>query len=169
MGKLVGVVVLLVPLLANAQPSVPQADDDEVPPGPPRVVLEPPQPEVEPPPPPPPPTRLVREHRWNLFTAGTCTFAGSWMAPLVVGSATRQYELIAPLVGPLLQIRHLQNDGTPFPGMFAAVLVLDALVQAGGLAMLIAGVTTRRNVRLPIQVAPAAGVSGGGLVVAGRF
>lgn len=156
--------VVALPRLAAAQeplaPAVEQADDAEVPPTTPPA---PPPPPRDPPaahpltlapegamllPPPQgwsyrlseaPPTR---ERRWGLFTAGIVTLSVAWVANLQAGIPTGEWFLDVPLIGPLMEIARLNGGGgggDAIVGWLDFMLVTDALVQIGGLAMVIAG------------------------------
>ena len=88
----------------------------------------------------------VRERRWELFTAGMVIFSCAWVANLQAGIATQEGFLDLPLVGPLLEAARIGGGGNPFVGMVDFFLVTDALVQMGGLAMVIAGAATHHDV-----------------------
>jgi hypothetical protein len=166
MRPLVMMLVMTLTGLAAAQEPIPpaaavdQADDDEVPnavqlkpPPPPKPMLEtprragtgilllPPAPGygyrvVDAPP--------VPEKRWGLFTAGVVMLSVAWCANLQAGIPTGEWRLDVPLLGPLLEIERL-GGGDPFVGFVDLMLVTDAAVQLGGLAMMIAGGTTYKN------------------------
>ncbi len=73
-----------------------------------------------------------------------------------------------PVLGPLLLLGQI-GGGYSYGGAF---LILDALAQGAGLAMLIVGIATRRGPRPQPQrfaITPMLTTSGGGLMVAGRF
>ena len=170
MRLLAFVLALVVPALAAAQqplaPAVEQADDAEVPPAtpPPPAPPAPPAPTVAPltlspratmllPPPQgwsyrvteAPPTR---ERRWGLFTAGIVTLSVAWVANLQAGIPTGEWFLDVPLIGPLMEIARLSGGGgggDSIVGWLDFMLVTDALVQMGGLALTIAGAHSYRD------------------------
>jgi hypothetical protein len=90
-----------------------------------------------------------QERRWGLFTAGVVTFGASYLANLQAGIPTGQVYLDVPLIGPLLEISLFTNrnsyGSSAFDGWMIFLLVSDAAVQMGGLAMTIAGAATRRS------------------------
>lgn len=114
--------------------------------------------------------------RKGLVIAGAVTFGVSWLAS--AGWALRlaqdreegrgprwddddepppEAPLYVPLVGPWIALGTLDPDRGQ-----TAVLVLDGVVQAGGLAMLVAGVAAKRTVLVRsakghVAVAPSAG------------
>jgi hypothetical protein len=162
---------IAVPRLAGAQqplaPAVEQADDGEVPPTTaPPPAPPPPAPTVAPTPlalsprttmllPAPqgwayrvtegPPTH---EHRWGMFTAGIVTLSVAYVANLQAGIPTGEWFLDVPLIGPLMEISRLNGAGSgadPFIGWLDFMLVSDAIVQMGGLALTIAGAKTYRD------------------------
>jgi hypothetical protein len=180
MRPLVLMLTLAVGSLAAAQepiaPAVEQADDAEVPPAsPPATPPPPPAPVVAAPvllQPPPgwryqlldaPPTT---EKRWGLFIAGIVTFTVLWAANLQAGIPTGEWRLDIPLFGPLFELSRI-GDGGGFAGFFDLLLVSDAALQIGGLAMMIAGATTSRTKpgRQRIELVPL----GAGVALRGAF
>ena len=83
------------------------------------------------------------------------------------GCYDRVWPLFIPVVGPWIQMG-FGNDATT-----TAYLAFDGLVQAGGLAMIIAGAVTRTKVAVyaknGLQVNPLLASGGTGLLVSGRF
>ena len=75
-----------------------------------------------------------------------------------------------PVLGPWIELGFLHGSGAPLGG---ALLAFDGLVQAGGLAMLIAGAVTHTRVavysRNSLQLNPLTVVGGSGILVSGRF
>ena len=158
MRPLLLAVTLLAASLATAQeplaPAVEQADDAEAPPA-----IPPPTPEAPAtrrpalqllaPPPPGWSYRVVdgppaRVRRWGLFTAGMVTFSVAWAANLQAGISTGQIFVDVPLIGPLLELTNM-SGGDPIVGWIDFMLVSDALVQMGGLAMVIASAKRYEN------------------------
>ena len=71
------------------------------------------------------------------------TYSGSSSSSF--GNATELWPLYIPVLGPWIEMGFLHGSGAPLGG---ALLAFDGLVQAGGLAMLIAGAVTRTKVAI---------------------
>ncbi|MFO0627914.1 MAG: hypothetical protein U0325_20220 [Polyangiales bacterium] len=92
----------------------------------------------------PPGARVVTRSRSGLISGGAAMFGSAWLTSLVVGTtanAARESDgwgwLAVPVIGPLIAggtIRGVSSSGW-------TVLILDTLLQSGGLAMFIHGIT----------------------------
>ena len=86
------------------------------------------------------------------------------------GDASALWPLYIPVLGPWIEMGFLHGSGAPLGG---ALLAFDGLVQAGGLAMLIAGAVTRTRVAIyaknNLQISPLTLTGGSGILVGGRF
>ena len=113
------------------------------------------------------------EVRTGLVIGGAVTFGVVWVVfnlfPAAVGSAVgcRQCNfLIIPAIGPII----LAAQSNP---SLASLLVLDAIVQAGGLAMLITGIAAQRTMWVRdgrmVQLVPILSPGMNGLGLVGRF
>jgi hypothetical protein len=111
-------------------------------------------------------TREVR--RIGLGIAGSCIFGGLWLITGVVGYTANAPAAFVPIIGPLF---YLSGRDRTDDRMGNAFLILDAIVQAGGVAMAIAGFATKKKVQttVPVVVAPMVTPAGGGLFAAGTF
>jgi hypothetical protein len=87
-----------------------------------------------------------------LIIAGAATF-GSVYALNVLGASAGgdNAALFVPVLGPFIEIGHL-NAG-PLSGLAGVFLVLDGLAQAGGVAMLIGGIASTKQVLVRRDVA----------------
>jgi hypothetical protein len=130
----------------------------------------------------PPGYRVEASPRWGLVTAGATTLGLAWAINVAVaikldhapdGSGDPNFDdmywpMFIPVVGPALAIPTSDASGTG-----AAILGLDSAVQAGALAMFIAGfafpeleVVKRKT---PVWVEPTASRDGSGLTLSGSF
>ncbi len=123
-----------------------------------------------------PPVAEPARPRRGLIIGGSILFGVTWGltafasligSSLCEGLCTNDPIVGAvPVLGPLLLLGQIGGDS-------GTVLVLDALAQGAGLAMLIVGIATSRGSRPQPQrfaVAPMLTTTGGGgLMVAGRF
>lgn len=92
----------------------------------------------------PPGARVVTRARTGLISGGAAMFGSAWLTSLIVGTAggsSRTEDgwgwLAVPVIGPLIAggtIRGVSSSGW-------TVLIVDTLLQAGGLAMFIHGLT----------------------------
>lgn len=86
------------------------------------------------------------------------------------GYASELWPLYIPVLGPWIEMGFLHGSGSQLGG---ALLAFDGLVQAGGLAMIIAGAVTRTKVAIyaknNLQINPLTLNGGSGIVVGGRF
>jgi hypothetical protein len=90
-------------------------------------------------------------------TSSTCTSAA--------------WPLYIPVLGPFLQLGYLNGNSLT---TVRTLLVMDGLLQGGGLAMLIAGAVARQATAVPMsggraQLSPYPLVGGAGLALVGRF
>ncbi len=123
-----------------------------------------------------------------MIIAGAAAFGGAWFVSAMVATAVEQDNetewLYIPLAGPwvTLAARDYAGNGCRDTVLFecskarsedtyATVgLVLDGLIQAGGLAVFIAGLAVRRERSVPVfTVAPLPVQSGAGLQALGSF
>jgi hypothetical protein len=89
--------------------------------------------------------------RTGLVIAGSVLFGTLWVPSAVAGSFVSEPVAFAPVVGPFVVAA--QAAGTPgVNGALVFALVLDGVAQAGGLAMLIAGLAAREPVLLRADV-----------------
>jgi hypothetical protein len=119
-------------------------------------------------------------NRVGLITGGAILFAVPYLFSALSGAvaadSNRWYgggnpaaAMYVPIVGPIIQIGHSDSAALDF------VLVLDALAQAGGFAMLIGGLASPKKVLVrndlgTLGVAPLMLPSGGGgMAVHGTF
>ena len=138
--------------------------------------------------------RYVNRPRVGLIIAGSVTLGASWLFSTLtasanvgpyyatdyslgyastssaVGDTTALWPLYIPVLGPWIEMGFLHGSGAPLGG---ALLAFDGLVQAGGLAMLIAGAVTHTRVAVysqsSLQLSPLSVVGGSGILVSGRF
>lgn len=176
------VAMLLLPSFALAQAETP------LPPPPPPPMVEAPPPQAFEPMPAAGPLRMEgvagqtpplgyhaqTEFRTGLVVAGAITFGVVWVVlnlfPLTVanafGGCGNCNLLIIPAIGPIILATQSNSS-------LASLLVLDAIVQAGGLAMLITGLAAQRTVWVRdarrVQVLPILSPGMQGLGVVGSF
>ncbi len=80
----------------------------------------------------------------SFVIAGTAMFAAGYLPALVFGGRFTQGELGIPILGPLIDLRRCNRcTGTSAENGAVAGLVLDAAVQAAGLALVLVGVIRR--------------------------
>ena len=129
-------------------------------------------------PPPPPPKHPEQQRRWGLLTAGIGIFGGLYILTNMGGYLTGNSGTLIPVVGPLLYINttpcvesqfnfcsSTYDSDQRFSNLF---LVLDAIGQAAGIAMAIAGYTTTHQVM--VAITPTINPNGGyGFSAVGRF
>ncbi|HRI54466.1 MAG TPA: hypothetical protein PLW65_30210 [Pseudomonadota bacterium] len=86
------------------------------------------------------------------------------------GATSTLWPLYIPVLGPWIQMGYLYGNGSQ---LGSTLLAIDGLVQAGGLAILIAGAVSRTRVavyaRNSLTVSPLTVSSGSGVLVGGRF
>jgi hypothetical protein len=107
------------------------------------------------------------QRRIGLGIAGASIFGGTYLITAFIGTFGPQY-LYIPVVGPTVQAVHERaGDGLVYIG------VLNGLIQACGLAMMIAGFATKTRTLVyrdtQVSFAPYAAPGGGGLFAVGRF
>ncbi len=107
------------------------------------------------------------KRRIGLGITGAAIFGGTYMINVFVASLGVP-NLYIPIAGPIVEAVSARSGDGP-----AYVAVLDSLVQAGGLAMMIAGFATKKRSLIyrdtEIAFAPYAGSGGAGLFAMGRF
>ncbi len=112
-----------------------------------------------------------------LIVWGSVAFGVSWSLAIVGAVAASRYDggaywLYFPVVGPIAWLSTGSGGGG---GGNTLVLIADALLQAGGLTMLIAGIVRARSADRAeadaprLAIAPTFGPQGAGFAVAGRF
>jgi hypothetical protein len=126
-----------------------------------------------------------------MIIAGASALGGAWFISAMVATAVEQDNetewLYIPVVGPFITLGARDygadscNDSTGFldnceqkleaENTYAGVgLVLDGVIQAGGLAVLIAGLVVRRERAVPVySIAPLPVRGGSGIQVIGSF
>ena len=124
--------------------------------------------------------------RKGLVIGGAVTFGVSWLASAGYGSylisqresdywerddeeARPEMVLFVPLAGPWIALGTVEHDRRE-----AAVFVAGGIVQAGGLAMLIAGVVAKqpvlvKNKHAEVGIVPSVGPNGSGAMLHGSF
>ena len=129
--------------------------------------------------------RYVNRRQTGLIVGGAVTLGGAWLVSVgiatLAASQTTGYStsldfsetwpLLLPIVGPWIQMKFTGSG--PYTDITNTFLVLDGVVQAGGLAMLIAGVATHQRVAIyaknGIQLTPLLLSGSSGMLVSGRF
>ena len=171
----------MVPTVALAQPA---SSDDPADPNP--QANQPPPVVIVNPPPPAPVVRYVEPEyetytdTWNapLFTSGAIVFLGSYGASVVVAAMSEDDEvdrgndrLYVPVLGPWLALDDrpdcpIEQESCDMETTKKVLLVADGVLQAGGVATMIAGLlspTEHRIIRRPavtskkVRVSPSAG------------
>jgi hypothetical protein len=121
------------------------------------------------------PVRYEQRRRVGLAIAGGAMFGGVYLASTIVASFIDDKSLAVPVAGPFIEMGVLASASGSSSSSLAPVqfaLLMNGLVQAAGVAMLIAGLATKQNVALyrpRFCVSPYAAQAGGGLVASGRF
>jgi hypothetical protein len=89
-----------------------------------------------------------------------------------LGCRQAGWPIYLPIIGPFIQMGFLSGSGA---NTGRAILAIDGVVQAGGVAMSIAGAvlwgshTSHSQYAKRLQVVPYSGSTGTGLVALGRF
>lgn len=124
--------------------------------------------------------------RDGLIGGGIALFAVPYLTTVIAAAVTSdvcnadsslgcreaKWPIYIPVIGPFVQMGYISGNGS---NTAKALLAIDGTLQAGGIAMLIAGIALRasgKNDGLQarrIQFLPAALGSGSGLVAMGRF
>ncbi|MGZ3438550.1 MAG: hypothetical protein ACXVDD_03505 [Polyangia bacterium] len=108
----------------------------------------------------------VVEKRWGLFTSGVIMLSVGWGASLTAGIPTGAWALDVPLIGPVILAAQIGSGGDSLVGFIDLMLVTDAAVQIGGLALMIAGGTTyKKKPQQRIELVPL----GAGAAIRGSF
>ena len=88
--------------------------------------------------------------RQGLVIAGGVTFGAMYLFSAAGAAASADKSLFVPIAGPFLQLGNIDftstTEGRAFAGLAAVVLVVDGLAQLAGAAMLLAGLTTKKEV-----------------------
>jgi len=107
-----------------------------------------------------------RKPKLRLVISGAVLAGVFYVMPLALAIRYEEGELAVPVLGPLIDLRrcHDCTSGPVGKGEVAG-LVLDSLFQAGGVALLLAGLVQKR----PPKVTVAPMLSAPGFVVGGRF
>jgi hypothetical protein len=109
--------------------------------------------------------RLPRP-KLRLVVSGAVLAGVFYVIPLALAIRYEEGELAVPLLGPLIDLRRCHDcTAGPIGQGEVAGLVLMSIFQAGGAAMLIAGLVKKRPP--PVTVVPL--FSTPGLAVGGRF
>lgn len=117
------------------------------------------------------PTQTELRPRYGLMAAGIAMFAGVWAITTASGVLSDRNELAIPIAGPIITAVDLHDQYRSGPGLTMATtaLVVDAMLQATGVILAIAGGASRVRVtkRTPAATAPTVTPYGAGL--SGRF
>lgn len=115
---------------------------------------------------------------------GSVVGGSAYLAYAVGGGISGQSTAAVPLAGPLIHLEQIAAQGRACKGecfwmhlsnvIAGASLFIDALAQAAGLAMLIAGASIQKKAApamsyKPLRLAPAAGPGLVGLTLQGAF
>jgi hypothetical protein len=106
------------------------------------------------------------------MSAGLIIFSIPWTFTSIYGYVSNDGVLAVPVLGPVIWAGQQHVDQSDVGGRMATMgLAFDTLLQAGGLAMAIAGAATKHKIRVRdrVTIAPAASPQGATLAVAGRF
>ena len=99
------------------------------------------------------------QYRKGLIIGGAVTFGAMYLIPAAATVTSNDKSLLVPIAGPFIAIGHLdfnsRGDGGGFAQLAAVVLVIDGLAQTAGAAMLLAGLTTKKEVLVRNDVAGA--------------
>jgi hypothetical protein len=107
-----------------------------------------------------------RKPKLRLVVSGAVLAGVFYVLPLALAIRYEEGELAVPVLGPLIDLRRCHDcTSGPLGQGEVAGLVLDSLFQAGGVALLVAGLVQRRAPK--VTVAPM--LSAPGIVVGGRF
>jgi hypothetical protein len=180
----------LIPAIAHGQPPL-NPDDPTDPNAPVPTPIDPtPAPTVIVNPPPPAPVYTTEPEyethtsAWNapMFTTGALVFLGSYGASVIVAASTEDDEvdrgndrLYVPVVGPWLALNDrpdcpIEQESCDMETTKKVLLVLDGVLQAGGVVTMVAGLlspTEYRVVKRPavvsgkVHVSPTAGANPG--------
>ncbi len=107
----------------------------------------------------------------GLSLEGNCSSAIDSFGNFTTLCNTHAWPLIIPVVGPFIETAYLYGDSSSVNAV-RAFLVIDGLIQAGGLAMILAGALSRRRVPVyaqKLQFTPYTAGGGAGVVALGRF
>jgi hypothetical protein len=107
-----------------------------------------------------------RRPNLRLVISGAVIAGVFYVIPLALAIRYEEGELAVPVLGPLIDLRRCHDCTASQTGQGeVAGLVLDAIFQAGGVALLVAGLVQKRPPR--VTIAPL--LSAPGLMVGGRF
>jgi hypothetical protein len=130
---------------------------------------------------PPMKSHVEEKPRYGLIIAGATIFGASWLLNVSIAYLAQEGTFAVPVIGPIIWGANNLNKSQSGCGdcsidnagdrMAMTMLVFDSLVQATGIALLIAGAVTRKKVTVWDNVAllPTAGPSGAGLAAMGTF
>ena len=100
-----------------------------------------------------------KQYRKGLIIGGAITFGLMYLLPAIPASMTSDKSLLVPIAGPFIELGHLSfssnREDRGFAAGAAVLLVIDGLAQTAGAAMLLAGLTTKREVLVRDDVAGA--------------
>lgn len=122
----------------------------------------------------------------KLMAAGGTLFGATYLATVLgaaiasdvcqadssLGCRQASWPIYVPVVGPFIQMGYINGTGA---NTGRAILAIDGALQAGGLAMFIAGAvlwgshTSHVSYARRIQLAPYSAATGTGLIAFGRF
>jgi hypothetical protein len=107
-----------------------------------------------------------RRPNLRLVISGATIAAVFYVIPLALAIRYEEGELAVPVLGPLIDLRRCHDcTARPIGQGEVAGLVLDAVFQAGGVALLVAGLVKKQPPR--VTIAPS--LAAPGFVVSGRF
>ena len=86
----------------------------------------------------PPGGVLVERRRTGLIISGAVMFGAPWITTLLTGVAFDEGALGIPIIGPLLYLGSGERLGD-------TLIVLDSLLQTGGLTLFILGMVMKRR------------------------
>lgn len=86
----------------------------------------------------PPGGVLVERRRTGLVISGAVMFGAPWISTLLIGVAFDEGLVGIPVIGPLLYLGNGERLGD-------TMIVLDSLLQAGGLTMFVLGMVMKRR------------------------
>ncbi|MFK8000871.1 MAG: hypothetical protein AB8H86_14835 [Polyangiales bacterium] len=86
----------------------------------------------------PPGGVLVERRRTGLVVSGAVMFGVPWITTLLIGVAFEEGAVGIPVIGPLLYLGNGSRAGD-------TMIVVDSLLQAGGLTMFILGMVMKRR------------------------
>jgi hypothetical protein len=121
---------------------------------------------------PPPSYHEEVQRQYGLMSAGLVIFTGAWTLTSIYGYVSNNGVFAVPILGPVIWAAQQNVDQSDVGGRMATMgLVVDTLVQAGGLAMAIVGAATKHKVKVRdrLTIAPSASPQGASVALSSRF